>query len=41
MKVITEINPLDVAEMLGNIGGFWGETTEVPLVGRGESAVPT
>eukprot|EP00904_Undaria_pinnatifida_P008136 jgi/Undpi1/4452/HiC_scaffold_17.g07806.m1 len=23
LKVITEINPLDVAEMLGNIGGFW------------------
>lgn len=30
-EIITEIDPLDVAELLGNIGGFWGMTTK----GRG------
>lgn len=25
LQIITEIDPLDVAEMLGNVGGFWGE----------------
>ena len=24
-KVVTEIDPFDIAEMLGNIGGFWGK----------------
>lgn len=25
LEIITEINPLAIAEILGNIGGFWGE----------------
>lgn len=26
-EIVTEIDPFDVAEMLGNIGGFWGKST--------------
>ena len=26
-EIITEIDPLNVGEMLGSIGGFWGEST--------------
>lgn len=26
LQTITEIDPLNVAEILGNVGGFWGET---------------
>lgn len=25
LEVITEINPLALAELFGNVGGFWGE----------------
>lgn len=28
-EIITEVDPLDVAELLGNIGGFWGMTREI------------
>ena len=28
LEEITEIDPLNIAEILGNIGGFWGELTE-------------
>lgn len=28
-EIVTEIDPLDVAEMLGNIGGFWGKGCHV------------
>lgn len=24
-EVIEEINPVEIAEILGNVGGFWGE----------------
>ena len=24
-ETITEIDPLDIAEMFGNVGGFWGQ----------------
>lgn len=29
LEIVTEIDPLDVAEMLGNIGGFWGKGSHV------------
>ena len=29
LQIITEIDPLDIAEMLGNVGGFWGEIAKV------------
>lgn len=25
LEEITEIDPLEIAEILGNVGGFWGE----------------
>ena len=25
LEIVTEIDPLDVGEILGSIGGFWGE----------------
>ncbi len=25
-EIITEANPFEIAEMFGNIGGFWGES---------------
>lgn len=25
LETITEIDPLEIAEIFGNIGGFWGE----------------
>lgn len=28
LEEITEINPLEIAEMFGNVGGFWGESSE-------------
>ena len=27
-ETVTEINPLEIAEVFGNIGGFWGEANE-------------
>lgn len=27
--VITEIDPLDVLELLGSVGGFWGEDRSI------------
>lgn len=30
LEVITQINPLEIAEIFGNIGGFWGEWTSKP-----------
>lgn len=35
-QIITEINPFDIAEMLGNIGGFWGKLT-FPYLRRSRS----
>lgn len=28
LEEITEIDPLNIAEILGNIGGFWGERSQ-------------
>ena len=28
LEEITEIDPLNIAEILGNIGGFWGESRD-------------
>lgn len=28
LEEITEISPLEIAEILGNVGGFWGESRE-------------
>ena len=28
LEEITEIDPLQIAEILGNVGGFWGESRE-------------
>ena len=28
LEEITEIDPLEIAEMFGNVGGFWGESSE-------------
>ena len=28
LEEITEIDPLEIAEMFGNVGGFWGESIE-------------
>lgn len=28
-EIVTEIDPLNVGEILGSIGGFWGESTVV------------
>lgn len=25
LELVTEVDPLDMAEIFGNIGGFWGE----------------
>lgn len=27
LEIITEIDPLEIAEIFGNIGGFWGKST--------------
>lgn len=29
LEEIKEIDPLEIAEIFGNIGGFWGESTEM------------
>lgn len=29
LEVITEKNPLELAELFGNVGGFWGESSPV------------
>ena len=31
-EIITEIDPLDVAELLGNIGGFWGTIIDLRTI---------
>ena len=31
-EIITEVDPLDVAELLGNIGGFWGTITDLRTI---------
>jgi len=29
LETLTEIDPVSIAEFLGNVGGFWGELTEL------------
>ena len=29
LEEITEIDPLEIAELFGNVGGFWGESRHV------------
>lgn len=31
-ETITEIDPFDLAEMFGNVGGFWGEGARMQLL---------
>lgn len=31
-EVIRQMNPLEIAEILGNIGGFWGETLSISCI---------
>ena len=35
LEVVTEIDPLDVGEILGSIGGFWGESIVTQHVEKG------
>ena len=37
-EIVTEIDPLNVGEMLGSIGGFWGGFTATHRVENGTFA---
>ena len=37
-EIVTEIDPLNVGEMLGSIGGFWGGFTSTHRVENGTLA---
>ena len=37
-EIVTEIDPLNVGEMLGSIGGFWGGFTATHRVKNGAFA---
>lgn len=34
LEVITEVDPLQIAEIFGNVGGFWGELSNQPYQSR-------